>query len=129
MNSVVLRIIRTWILLGIVLLLFPGRMSAHHSLAEFDVDKPITLKGTLVRMEWENPHGCIYLNVKGSDGKQVLWSIQTAAPIFLSKQGIRKKDLIPGIGLVIVGFPARNGSPKAVGRILTLPDGTEFFVR
>ena len=129
MDPILLRIIRTWILLGVVVLLIPLRTNAHHSLAEFDVDNPITLDGTLVKMEWENPHGRISLDVKGSDGKVVSWSIQTAAPVFLSKQGIRKTDLQPGMKLAIVGYPARNGSHKAVGRILTLPDGTEFFIR
>jgi hypothetical protein len=117
-----------WIQLA-VLLTLPGSASAHHSLAGFDVNRPITLKGTLDKMDWVNPHAWIHLDVKGLNGEIVSWSIQTAAPAFLFKQGIRKSDLVPGVKLDLVGYPAKDGSARAIGRILKIPDGTEFFIR
>jgi hypothetical protein len=102
---------------------------AHHSFAaEFDVNQPITLEGTLTKMDWVNPHGWIYVDVKGPDGKVTNWAIEAGGPTQLLKRGLRKTDFPPGIEVKIAGFRARNGTPTANGQSVTLKDGRNFFL-
>jgi Family of unknown function (DUF6152) len=102
---------------------------AHHSFAsEFDVNKPVTLHGTLTRMEWVNPHGWIYVDVRGADGKVVNWAIEAGGPNALLRRGLRKTDFPIGSDVVVKGFLAKNGTPTANGRTVTLADGRDFFL-
>lgn len=102
---------------------------AHHSFgAEFDKDRPVTLRGTLTKMEWVNPHGWIYVDVKGPDGKVVNWAIETGGPTGLLKRGLRKSDFPIGIEVVVEGYLAKNGRSVANGREVTFADGRNFFL-
>ena len=102
---------------------------AHHAFAaEFDASQPVTLKGTLTRMEWVNPHGWLYVDVKGPDGKIVNWAIEAGAPNALLKRGLRKTDFPAGLEIVVTGYRAKNGSTTANGRSVTLADGRSFFM-
>src|SRR5262245_10484695 len=74
--------------------------------AEFDEHQPVTLKGTLTRLEWVNPHGWLYMDVKEPDGKVVTWAIETGAPNSLLKRGLRKTDFQPGTEIVVNGYRA-----------------------
>ena len=113
---------------SVAVLLATRPVMGHHSFAaEFDEKKPITLKGTLTRMEWVNPHGWIYMDVKGPDGTVVNWGIEAGAPNALLRRGLRKTDFAPGTEIVVTGFLAKNGTATANGRTVTLPDGREFF--
>jgi hypothetical protein len=101
---------------------------AHHSFAaEFDENKKVTLRGTLTRMDWVNPHGWIYMDVKNADGTTTNWAIEAGAPNAMLRRGLRKTDFPAGIEIVVSGFLAKNGRHSANGRTVTLPDGREFF--
>src|SRR5688572_30630641 len=102
---------------------------AHHAFAsEFDANQPITLKGTLTKLEWVNPHGWLYVDVREPDGKIVNWAIEAGAPNALLKRGLRKTDFPPGIEVVVTGYRAKNGTPTANGRSVTLANGRNFFM-
>lgn len=102
---------------------------AHHSFAaEFDANAPITLTGTLTKMEWVNPHGWIYVDVKGADGKVQNWAIEAGAPNALLRRGLRKTDFPIGTEVNVKGFRAKNGTPTANGQTVTFKDGRNFFL-
>jgi hypothetical protein len=104
-------------------------VQAHHSFAaEFDVAQPISLKGTLTRMEWFNPHGWIYIDVKGPDGKVTNWGIEAGAPTTLLRRGLRKTDFPIGSEVVVEGYRAKGGAPRASGKTVTFSDGRNFFL-
>ena len=101
---------------------------AHHSFsAEYDNDKPITLSGKVTEMKWSNPHGWIYLDVTGPDGKVTNWALETSAANGLIRRGWRKEDLPAGTELKVEGWQARNGSSTGNIRSVTLSDGRRLF--
>ncbi len=105
-----------------------AQLAAHHSFAaEFDASKPVTLRGTLTRVDWVNPHGWLYMDVKNDKGEVESWAIEAGAPNALIRRGLRKTSFPPGMELVVKGFLAKDGSHTANGRAVTLPDGKEFF--
>ena len=111
-----------------VLLLAAGPAWAHHAMvAQFAIDKPITLRGTITKMEWVNPHGWIYLDVKGPDGKVEDWKIETGSPLRMQKRGLTKADLRPGVDIIVGGFASRNGTRTAAGWIVTFPDREALY--
>jgi hypothetical protein len=104
-------------------------VAAHHSFAaEFDANRPVTLRGTVVRMEWINPHSWIHLDVKNDDGTVTRWMIEGGTPNTLYRRGFTKESLTPGTEILVAGFQARNGANRANGRDLVLPDGRRLFL-
>ena len=102
---------------------------AHHAFsAEFDQNKPVTLKGTLSKWDMLNPHSWFHLDVKGSDGKVTEWMVEGGSPNTLYRLGFTKESLVPGTEIVVDGFQAKDLSNKAVGRNITLPNGRTLFL-
>ena len=102
---------------------------AHHSFsAEFDATQPISLKGTLTKMDWVNPHGWLYIDVRQPDGKVVNWAIEAGSPNSLVRKGLRQADFPIGSEVVIEGYRARNGSPTANGTSVKFANGRNFFL-
>ena len=105
------------------------RVSAHHAFAaEFDANKPIKLRGTVVKMEWINPHTWIHLDVKTPTGKVERWMIEGGPPNALYRRGFTQKSLPNGSEILVEGFCAKDGSLKGNGRDLTFADGRRLFV-
>jgi hypothetical protein len=108
---------------GFALMLLSGSVSAHHALiAEFDLKQSISLRGTLTKLEWINPHGWIYLDVKGADGKVENWAIETGSPARMQNRGLKRTDFQPGMDLIVLGYAARTGKNRAAGWMVTFPE-------
>lgn len=104
-------------------------LSAHHAFsAEFDAKMPVTLQGTVTRIEMVNPHGWIYIDVKGADGKIVNWAIETGGPNALARRGVKKGFLPIGEVVVVTGYRAKDMSMTAAGDQVRFLDGRSFSV-
>jgi hypothetical protein len=103
--------------------------SAHHAFsAEFDAKKPVKLRGVVTKMEWINPHSWIHIDVKEPNGKVTAWMVEGGAPNALLRRGFTKNSLPVGTEVLIEGYQAKDGSMRANGRDITLPDGKKLFV-
>ena len=121
--------IRISALPGLALAIAAMPALAHHAFsAEFDADKPVTLRGTITRVEWINPHAWIHIDVKNDDGTVDSWRIEAGSPNTLVRRGMSRDSIPPGTEVVVFGYRHRNGSNAANGRDVTLPDGTKLFL-
>lgn len=103
-------------------------VQAHHSFsAVYDGNKPITLRGTVSKLGWSNPHAHIYIDVKGPDGKVVTWEIESAGASNLMRAGIRKEDFI-GTEVIVKGFLAKDGTAAANASSFTLVESKREFI-
>ena len=99
-------------------------VSAHHSFsAEFDQNKQVTLEGTVVMMEWVNPHSWLHIDVQQPDGTVQRWKIEGGSPSVLFRKGWNRDSLPAGTKVKVVGFQAKDGSLRASSRDLQFPDG------
>ena len=118
------------VIAGAVLLVAPAApVIAHHSFAgEFDANKRVKIKGTVVKMEWVNPHSWIHIDVTGPDGKVERWTVEGGAPNALLRRGWTKNSLPYGIEIIVEGFQAKDGANRANGLDITFPDGRKLSV-
>jgi hypothetical protein len=120
---------RQGLLTGALLLAAAAAVVAHHSFAaEFDANQPVQLRGTVVKVEWINPHTWIHLDVKKTDGAVERWMIEGGTPNTLLRRGLTRKSLPEGTELLVDGYKAKNGSNRANGRDLTFSDGRRLFM-
>jgi hypothetical protein len=103
-------------------------LGAHHSFAaEFDFQKPVTLKGIVVQWEMINPHGWITMDVPGDGGKTAQWMVETSNPNGLMRLGWTKRSLKAGDAITVEGYRAKDGSNTANAASVTLADGRKVF--
>jgi hypothetical protein len=104
-------------------------LRAHHAFsAEFDVAKPLKLKGTLIKWEMVNPHSWFHVAIKDDSGKVNTWLIEGGSPNQLIRMGVTKNTVAIGTELLIDAYAAKDGTNKAVGRDFVLPDGKRLFL-
>jgi DNA/RNA endonuclease YhcR with UshA esterase domain len=101
---------------------------AHHSFAaEYDANKPVTLKGTVSKVEWTNPHARFYVDVKDDSGKVTTWNLELASPNVLIRNGWSRKSLKEGDVVTVTGSQAKDGAFLANARSVVLADGRKVF--
>jgi hypothetical protein len=112
------------------LLLAPAPARAHHAFAaEFDEKKPVKFQdATVTKVQLINPHSWIYVDVKQADGSVENWAIEAGSPNILMRRGITKDTLKVGQKIIVDGYQSKDGSHRANGRDLKLPNGQQLFL-
>lgn len=120
-----MKLSRSLLVVGVLVVAATVPAFAHHSFsAVYDVSKTAVLTGTVIRLEWINPHARIFLEVKGADGKVMNWEIELAPPGVLTRLGWDKVSLKAGDTITVNGALAKDGSKLASARSVTFADGT-----
>ncbi len=117
MKHILLSAIGSLVLAGVPL-------SAHHSFAaEFDINKPVTLQGTVAKIEWVNPHVYVYLDVKDANGKVTQWSLSSLSPGAARRAGVTRANFGQGQTVTVLAYHSKDGSNFGFMRRMTFPDG------
>ena len=102
---------------------------AHHAFgAEFDANRPVLLKGKIVKVELVNPHAWIHVEVPKDGGGTEVWMVEGGTPNTLLRRGITKNSLAIGTDVVVDGYQSKDRSTRANGRDITFPDGRKLFM-
>ena len=123
-----MRMLRVAVLVAAGLLLAAPGWAHHAFSAEFDVDRPLQLRGKLVKWEMINPHSWFHIDVEDENGSVTTWMIEGGSPNQLIRLGVTKNTLAIGTDLVVDGYQAKDGTNKGVGRDFTLADGKRLFL-
>ena len=104
-------------------------LAAHHAFsAEFDANRPLQFEGSVVKVEWINPHVWIHIDVTNDDGTHDEWAFEAGTPNNLFRRGFTKQSLMPGQVIRVDGYQAKDGTNRGNGRDLTFPDGRTLFM-
>jgi len=99
---------------------------AHHARTEYDLSKTISLKATVTRVDWSNPHAFIYFDVTDANGNAQNWSAITGGPSRLQRTGWTSQTVRPGDAITITGNPQKSGGHQIWLTSLVLPNGREL---
>jgi len=104
--------------------------AAHHAFGgEFDSNRPILLKGKVVKVEWVNPHCWIHVEITKPDGSKEVWMVEGGSPNSLLRRGVTRDSLPKGTEVIVDGYQARDHSLlRANGRNVTFADGRKLFL-
>ena len=101
---------------------------AHHSFAaQYDVTKPVEMKGTVTKVEWTNPHARLYIDVKNVKGETINWNFEIASPNILVRNGWKQNTVNVGDWITVSGYLARKGERMAIAGAVTDANGKAIF--